>query len=191
MKNKLILIVITGMLTACNNKQEDTNTNSEQEETIKVITPQFKTVDENVAKHIKEVIDNYLLLKDNLVKTDTASTIKLAIMLKNSIEGFDTKLLIAGQKEVYEKNSTAIKIELEGMIKLTNITQQREVFAELTENVYQLAIAFGYSKALYYEHCPMALNDKGATWLSTESEIKNPYFGDEMMSCGSIKEKIK
>ena len=36
----------------------------------------------------------------------------------------------------------------------------------------------------------MAGNDKGAYWLSKESKIKNPYFGDEMLTCGSVKETI-
>ena len=194
-KMKLILgVALTFLLSNCNNRKEET-TSAEvtptEEETVKAITHQFKTVDEPFSDHVKNIIENYLLLKDDLVKADATSAIKSAEVIKKSIGAFDKELITANQRDVYDKNISAIKIELDDIIKLTDVTQQREVFAELSENIYQLAIAFGYNKTLYYEHCPMALNDKGANWLSIESEIKNPYFGDEMLSCGSVKEEIK
>ena len=40
--------------------------------------------------------------------------------------------------------------------------------------------------ALYHDHCPMAQDNKGAMWLSETKEIRNPYFGDKMMTCGSV-----
>jgi Cu(I)/Ag(I) efflux system membrane fusion protein len=36
----------------------------------------------------------------------------------------------------------------------------------------------------------MANNNKGAVWLSTEKEIRNPYYGDKMMRCGEILEEL-
>jgi hypothetical protein len=44
---------------------------------------------------------------------------------------------------------------------------------------------------LYVEYCPMAFDDKGASWLSSSKEIRNPYFGDKMLTCGEVKETIK
>ena len=43
---------------------------------------------------------------------------------------------------------------------------------------------------VYYQYCPMANGDKGAYWLSTIKEIKNPYFGDAMLSCGETKDTL-
>jgi hypothetical protein len=37
----------------------------------------------------------------------------------------------------------------------------------------------------------MAQDGKGAMWLSESKEIKNPYFGDKMMECGSVEEEIQ
>ena len=35
------------------------------------------------------------------------------------------------------------------------------------------------------------LNDpKGGDWLSGEKEIRNPYFGDKMLTCGFVKTTI-
>ena len=36
----------------------------------------------------------------------------------------------------------------------------------------------------------MANDNNGADWISKEKEIKNPYYGDEMLTCGSILETI-
>jgi hypothetical protein len=45
--------------------------------------------------------------------------------------------------------------------------------------------------ALYVEYCPMANNNQGGFWLSNEKQIKNPYFGEAMLTCGSVKETIQ
>ena len=47
------------------------------------------------------------------------------------------------------------------------------------------------SGTLYIEYCPMANNNEGAFWLSNEKEIKNPYFGEMMLKCGSVKETLQ
>jgi hypothetical protein len=40
--------------------------------------------------------------------------------------------------------------------------------------------------ALSVVHCPMARDGKGAKWLQVGTQLKNPYFGAEMLECGSI-----
>ena len=45
--------------------------------------------------------------------------------------------------------------------------------------------AFGVDQPFYVQHCPMAFDNAGANWLSEESAIRNPYFGDAMLTCGS------
>jgi hypothetical protein len=35
----------------------------------------------------------------------------------------------------------------------------------------------------------MADDNKGAVWISETKEIKNPYFGKDMATCGSIKKE--
>ena len=32
---------------------------------------------------------------------------------------------------------------------------------------------------------------KGAIWLSETKEIKNPYLGGKMLTCGEVQEEIK
>jgi Cu(I)/Ag(I) efflux system membrane fusion protein len=46
-------------------------------------------------------------------------------------------------------------------------------------------------KTVYYQFCPMYDNNKGGYWLSETEEIRNPYFGKEMISCGETRELLK
>ena len=68
---------------------------------------------------------------------------------------------------------------------------QRTHFSTLSDNLYELVSKSSSNKTvLYRQHCPMAFDNKGANWLSAEEEIKNPYFGDKMLSCGKVTETI-
>ena len=39
---------------------------------------------------------------------------------------------------------------------------------------------------VYLLKCPMANSNKGGYWLSNKPTVDNPYFGGEMLTCGSI-----
>jgi Cu(I)/Ag(I) efflux system membrane fusion protein len=32
--------------------------------------------------------------------------------------------------------------------------------------------------------------DTGAYWISDSKEIRNPYFGDAMLTCGEVKKEL-
>ena len=57
----------------------------------------------------------------------------------------------------------------------------------LSNSINDLIITFGSKQKLYQDFCPMANDCKGAIWISEVKEIKNPYYGAEMLSCGSLK----
>ena len=57
--------------------------------------------------------------------------------------------------------------------------------------MYELVKNFGAGRPLYHDHCPMARDNQGAMWLSEVKEIKNPYFGAAMFSCGQVQEVIQ
>ena len=49
--------------------------------------------------------------------------------------------------------------------------------------------AFG--RDLYRMHCSMVYPDRGADWLQAGEELLNPYWGAQMLHCGSVKGKIE
>lgn len=75
---------------------------------------------------------------------------------------------------------------------LSDIEEQRTVYAELSEEMIGLVKTAGMQQGeLYLTHCPMAFDDKGASWLSKSKTVRNPYYGDKMLSCGAVKETLQ
>jgi hypothetical protein len=72
------------------------------------------------------------------------------------------------------------------------IAHQREHFVMLSKDMADFTKTFGNGgQTLYKDFCPMANDGKGAIWISELKEIKNPYYGKSMSTCGSVKETIK
>lgn len=46
-------------------------------------------------------------------------------------------------------------------------------------------------KPVYELFCPMAFDFKGAKWMQSDEDIRNPYFGEAMLKCGEVERQIK
>jgi Cu(I)/Ag(I) efflux system membrane fusion protein len=74
----------------------------------------------------------------------------------------------------------------------SDLETQRTAFSTLSGNLYKSIKAYGLDgSTAYYDFCPMAFNNKGGYWLSDQEKIRNPYFGDQMLTCGSVRETLK
>ena len=93
--------------------------------------------------------------------------------------------------ETMDEHLRMIKQELKNIISKSDIKSQRKHYAELSKHVIVLVKLIGVGQPVYLQFCPMANNDLGGYWLSDKEEILNPYFGDEMLHCGLVKEVIK
>ncbi|RYF79677.1 MAG: DUF3347 domain-containing protein, partial [Chitinophagaceae bacterium] len=40
------------------------------------------------------------------------------------------------------------------------------------------------NEPIYLQYCPM----KNASWLSSAKQIRNPYYGSSMLTCGEVTE---
>lgn len=133
------------------------------------------------------VIANYLNLKNALAADDSKGAATAGGELYKSITAVETRDLSDSQK-VLMKDISAGALENAAYVSKNagNIKQQREHFKDLSDDIYGFVKAFGSSKTLYKDYCPMAK----ANWVSEVKEIKNPYYGTEMSDCGEIKETI-
>jgi len=75
---------------------------------------------------------------------------------------------------------------------MKGIEMKRTHFITISEKLAEAVKIYGIdtSRELYLDFCPMADNNNGAVWISQFKEIKNPYFGEKMMTCGEVKETI-
>lgn len=156
-----------------------------------VIKASFTGVSADVSAHINEVLSHYFHVKHALTKDDAAEAKNGATMLLQVISQFDNSLLTAEQKPEYAKHISTIKEHADAIVKSTDIDAERMHFSELSTHMHELVKAFGAGKKIYYDHCPMAFNNKGANWLNDVATIQNPYLGTKMPDCGSVEQVIE
>ena len=127
----------------------------------------------------------YLGVKDALVATNGVKAKDQATTLSSALTNVETaKLSVTDKKALLMAKTHATAIS-----KTTDVVKQREQFGMLSTSMIALIKATKPAKA-YVQYCPMAAKGKGASWLSDKREIRNPYYGDKMLKCGSVKEEL-
>jgi len=82
--------------------------------------------------------------------------------------------------------------KLQNADKIQSIDELREEFLALSEDIIAIAKTSNPTdQLLYVQLCPMANNSEGGSWLSFTKEIKNPYYGASMLTCGSTIDSIQ
>lgn len=74
-----------------------------------------------------------------------------------------------------------------------DLASLRVAFEAVTAAVLALESAVGnpLAESLVLVHCPMAFDFEGADWLQRPGENANPYFGAEMLRCGSVRRELE
>ncbi len=135
------------------------------------------------------IIANYLELKNALVADNTEAAASSGAKLVSAFKAFDVKNYSEDdQKELNEIIEDA-KEHAEHIAE-SDINHQREHFEILSKDVVDLVAITGTNKTLYQDFCPMYNDGKGAIWLSEFKEIKNPFYGSKMLTCGSMQKEI-
>lgn len=196
------------LFTACNSnakkEPEQPGMNSMSKDTIqravasedkeaKVVAVTFTNVDAKAATAINEIVGYYLQIKNALVNDNGTEAASGGKAMNEAIDKLDKSLLTAEQKKLFNGIEESLKEDAEHIGKNGDkIKHQREHFVTMSVAVYSLIKAFGAGKPIYHDHCPMYNESKGgAMWLSEMKEVKNPYLGAEMPTCGSVEEIIK
>ncbi len=140
---------------------------------------------------LKPIFENYFSLKDALIKSDGATASIKASALTKVIQSVDMEKLSTEEHTVWMKVIKDLVFDSEHISDTKDASHQRDHFTSLSENIYKLMKVAKQDAPVYYQHCPMFNNGKGANWLSKEEAIKNPYYGSQMLTCGSTVETIK
>ena len=143
-------------------------------------------------EQLKMVFNNYIKLKDALVKDDADDVIIEAKNTLSSLTKVDMKLL---KDEKAHADWMVLHKEIESSVSSiseeTNIKAQRSHFKRLSMHLISAIETFGINTKVYSQYCPMADNNNGAYWLSKQEKVINPYFGEAMLTCGEVKQVIE
>ena len=143
-------------------------------------------------EQLKAVFNEYINLKDALVKEDSKSTSANATTLLNKLNKVDMKLLSDNKAHNHWMSLEGeIKSSATSISETSDIKSQRDHFKHLSSHLINAVQLFGINEKVYVEFCPMADNNNGAYWLSKEEKVINPYFGEAMLTCGEVKQVIE
>lgn len=156
--------------------------------TAQLVTETTTTAIAQTTFSINEIVSNYLTLKNALTKDDTKGAASEGKKLYATFNTVNANSIDANKKKEYldivdDAKEHAEHIGDNG----GNIPHQREHFVLLSKDINDLIKTFGTKQKLYQDFCPMANDGKGAIWISEVKDIKNPYQGGKMLTCGSVK----
>lgn len=140
------------------------------------------------------LLNAYFELKDALVASDTVKANQFARVLKQAADSLrveeiqDSAGIIKATAKDYAGTISGWSL---GLIGEDGLEAKRKEFKMISEALWTLTRTVKYNgEKLYYQYCPMAFNDQGANWVSKEYAIRNPYFGDKMLTCGSVSDSL-
>ncbi|GAA5030012.1 hypothetical protein GCM10011506_18740 [Marivirga lumbricoides] len=126
-----------------------------------------------------KLLSFYLEIKQALVEGELEKASASAASMQQVLDNKDSEL------------AESISRPAKSIMQAVQLEEQRKKFSELSTVMYDmLKMTNILDYEIYWQYCPMALNDEGAYWLSSSEQIENPYFGETMLRCGSTKEVL-
>jgi hypothetical protein len=185
------IAMIASVLSACSNN------NQNPKEEIKASEPAATNIpsgagEGNQPAKVDEAVAAYLHLKNALADDNGKEAAEAGKHLHEAFVKLDNTSFTAEQKIVFDDVKEEVKEHAEHISSnAEKIAHQREHFDMLSTDMYDLIKAVKPTQVLYKDHCPMFNDNKGAIWLSEVKDIKNPYYGKKMLTCGELQEEIK
>lgn len=121
----------------------------------------------------KSVFDHYLKIQASLAGDSLSGVAENAGTIAKAVQGDSTKTL-----------PETVATQADALAKASNLESARAAFKPLSQSLIKYLTDHKVPAGTYHEaYCPMAR----ASWLQSDTSIKNPYFGQAMLTCGVIK----
>ena len=149
-------------------------------------------VDPTFKKELQEVYNAYINMKNAFVASDAEKVQAEADKVKSNLDAVDMELLKGDLHMKWMSSLDTMNSEISNISGTGDLSKQRIAFAKFNDAFYNALELFGIQDGVvYYQYCPMANGNEGAYWLSEINDIKNPYFGDEMLTCGENRDTLE
>lgn len=177
-------IMLSAFVTSCDTKQQEQD-NTEEMEGMEGMEGMDRNQQETSAavdtEGEPEFLVNYMDVKNAMVNDNYEQAKQAASKMENSLK----------QSELNEEQRNNLVELSKQFAEAEDIGRQRQHFTELSHEVYKIVQENDVTdKTLYWAYCPMAMDNEGGHWLSYEKQIQNPFMGQRMPKCGSVKETI-
>ena len=173
LQNPLIVLLILGFFFSCQSPADSAGQ-------IEINESEFAIK----SSYDNDIIGQYLRIKDALVATNAEEAANAAKSLKK---------ILLNEKDILV-DLRNLNLIIEEIIDNKDIKSKRVSFYELSKSLIKefknKSIETKEGQDIYIQFCPMAMNNKGAIWLSAEYNVLNPYYGETMLKCGVVRDTI-
>jgi len=149
--------------------------------------PRPIAVPEEFASQLDALLAPYLALQAALADDDGLAARREGNRLRMVFAEVREAGLGAPALALWAGVSTRLKAVIDTLAVNAELDLQRPAFGEASDALIEAFEAFGRAPVnggVGVFHCPMAFGDLGASWMSTDDEVLNPYFGHQMLNCG-------
>ena len=127
------------------------------------------------------VLQQYLHMKDALVSSNVQEARDAGKLMYIHLDIQKHEAIVKPLTEIIESQDLALQRE-----RFYALSQALQVALEANND---LVINAG-REPLFIQYCPMAFGNQGGTWLSAEPNVMNPFYGDEMLNCGVVRDTL-
>ena len=133
----------------------------------------------------QNLVNAYIVLQGKLAKDDAAGSKSAFAGVQAAAKAPGLTIDPAVQKRIETAAAQGVAA--------ADLPLARAAFASLSDAFLALfkSTENPLQDSLTVASCPMALDNKGAKWLQMGEKIQNPYFGSEMLTCGSVDGAVK
>ena len=141
---------------------------------------------------LAKVFAGYFAMQQGLTEDKLQAAAEAAQQTLTAVKAVQMKLLAGEDHNLWMKCAAELENILAEATQAASLESSRESFNLLSQQLIKVARRFGSTgdKPFYILNCPMAFDNKGADWLQSDDQTRNPYFGQMMLKCGDVKEVI-
>ncbi len=143
-------------------------------------------IDAATATQTNDLVAAYYGIKDALVATDGKKASIEAKVFLAKLDAIDQVKMTEEQKTFFKPLSEKMTSDAKLINESQDADEQRKKFENLSNNVITIIKSFGNSEDAFIQYCPMVKK----SWLSNNKAVKNPYYGNKMLTCGKVTETI-
>lgn len=177
----------SNLINSNNNHEESSNLSKN-----KISNDQKKiAISEDAKKSLNIIFDSYFKMKDALVIGDFKKAKEASKTMKISLNNVDMNFFKGDAHNIWMKHSNSLNKDLQQIEQVEDIAALRKYFIDISKTMITIAKSIKPNlETIYIQYCPMANSNEGADWLSLDKKIRNPYFGDAMLTCGKVKKEL-
>jgi len=144
------------------------------------------------AMQLSGVFDAYFAVQKALAGDDFKASLAAIERVKQALGSVDMQLLAGDPHMLWMEVSGNLGDVLKRAGTAADIKILRKDFEPLSLQMISLGKQFGpLGRKLFVHRCPMAFDNRGASWLQSDDKTLNPYFGAAMLRCGGVIETIR